>query len=304
MDKSFLLFFLKKEVLVYGFSVCLLGRLPTESTGVMDALTALRLQIEWGADEALAEAPVDRLAARAVPRPVPAPASASPQTAPPRTPAPRGAATTVRVTPAAAQAAESIAAAAQTRDELRAALAAFDGCPLSATATNLVFADGNPAAGLMLVGEGPGAEEDRAGKPFVGPSGQLLDRMLASIGLDRTQLVITNLIPWRPPGNRNPTDNEVLVCLPFLLRHIALVRPRRLVLLGALATRALTGNATGITRLRGRWVEVTIPGLPQPVPALPMLHPAYLLRTAGAKRLAWLDLVQLRCVLDSDAANF
>ena len=201
---------------------------------------------------------------------------------------------------AAALRAQAAADAAHTLAELRAALAAFDGCPLAATATNLVFADGNPEAGLMLVGEGPGAEEDRAGRPFVGPSGQFLDRMLASIGLDRTQLLITNLIPWRPPGNRNPTDTEVLTCLPFLLRHIALVRPRRLVLLGALATRALTGGVTGITRMRGRWVEVTIPGLAAPVPALPMLHPAYLLRSPGAKRLAWADLVALRRTLDAD----
>jgi len=197
-----------------------------------------------------------------------------------------------------------VAGAARTLAELRTALAGFDGCPLAATATNLVFADGNPDAGLMLVGEGPGAEEDRVGKPFVGPSGQLLDRMLASIGLDRTRLLITNLIPWRPPGNRNPTDNEVLTCLPFLLRHIALVAPRRLVLLGALATRAVTGSTTGIRRMRGRWIEVTIPGLPAAVPALPMLHPAYLLRTAGAKRDAWADLIQLRRSLDSGVAGF
>ena len=197
--------------------------------------------------------------------------------------------------------AREIAAAANTREELRAALAAFDGCALKATATNLVFADGNPDAGLMLVGEGPGAEEDRAGLPFVGPSGQFLDRMLASIGLDRSKYLITNLIPWRPPGNRNPTDNEVLVCLPFLLRHIALVRPRRLVLLGALAMRGVAGGNTGITRMRGRWVDVTIPGLDRPVPALPMLHPAYLLRTPGAKRDAWADLLLLRRTLDADA---
>jgi len=200
--------------------------------------------------------------------------------------------------------AQQVAGAARTLAELRTALAGFDGCPLAATATNLVFADGNPDAGLMLVGEGPGAEEDRVGKPFVGPSGQLLDRMLASIGLDRTRLLITNLIPWRPPGNRNPTDNEVLTCLPFLLRHIALVAPRRLVLLGALATRAVTGSTTGIRRMRGRWIEVTIPGLPAAVPALPMLHPAYLLRTAGAKRDAWADLIQLRRSLDSGVAGF
>jgi DNA polymerase len=199
--------------------------------------------------------------------------------------------------------AREVAARAGSLAELRAAMAAFDGCPLAATATNLVFADGNPDAGLMLVGEGPGAEEDRAGKPFVGPSGRLLDRMLASIGLDRTRYLITNVIPWRPPGNRNPTDNEVLTCLPFLLRHIALARPRRLVLLGALATRAVTGSNAGIRRLRGRWIDVTIPGLPAPVPALPMLHPAYLLRTPGAKREAWADMVQLRLGLDAEVPN-
>ena len=131
----------------------------------------------------------------------------------------------------------------------------------------------------MLVGEGPGAEEDRAGLPFVGPSGQLLDRMLASIGLDRSKFLITNLIPWRPPGNRNPTDTEVLICLPFLLRHIALVQPRRLVLLGAMAAPVRYREQYGIRKLRGRWIEATIPGLDRPVPALPMLHPAYLLRT-------------------------
>jgi DNA polymerase len=269
----------------------------------MDALAALRLQIEWGADEALDEVPLDRLAAGTLPHPAPSPAAAAlaPGPATPR-PAP---ATRLPAAPAQgpARRAETVAAAARTLAELRAALAGFEGCPLAATATNLVFADGNPDAGLMLVGEGPGAEEDRAGKPFVGPSGQLLDRMLASIGLDRTQLLITNLIPWRPPGNRNPTDTEVLTCLPFLLRHIALARPRRLVLLGLLATRALTGSTAGITRMRGRWVDVPVPGLPAPVPALPMLHPAYLLRTAGAKRLAWADLILLRRTLDADLTN-
>jgi DNA polymerase len=153
----------------------------------------------------------------------------------------------------------------------------------------------------MLVGEGPGAEEDRAGVPFVGQSGQLLDRMLASIGLDRSGYLITNLIPWRPPGNRNPTDAETLICLPFLLRHIALVRPRRLVLLGAMATAAVTGSKAGIRKSRGKWLNVMIPGLDSPVATLPMLHPAYLLRTPGAKRDAWADLILLRRTLDADA---
>ncbi|GAB0112797.1 hypothetical protein AcidC75_03220 [Acidisoma sp. C75] len=195
--------------------------------------------------------------------------------------------------PAAALAA-SLAAEAHTREELRAAIARFEGCALRDTATNLVFADGNPAARIMLIGEAPGAEEDRAGLPFVGASGQLLDRMLGSIGLDRGQVLITNILPWRPPGNRAPTEGEIASCLPFLLRHIALVGPEMLVLLGATAARALTGSAEGIRRLRGRWQPLAIPGLAQPVPALPTYHPAYLLRTPLAKREAWADLLLLR----------
>jgi DNA polymerase len=267
--------------------------------GVVDELAALRWQVEIGADEAIAEAPVDRLAPQAAKAPVKGVVPAELPAAMPKPAVARAAAPTLP----AARLAEEIAAAATTRDELRAALASFDGCALAATATNLVFADGNPDSGLMLVGEGPGAEEDRAGLPFVGPSGKLLDRMLGSIGLDRTGFLITNLIPWRPPGNRNPTDAEVAICLPFLLRHIALVRPRRLVLLGAMATRAVTGSKTGIRSVRGSWRNVAISGLESPIPALPMLHPAYLLRTAGAKREAWADLVLLRRTLDRDVGG-
>ncbi len=252
----------------------------------MDAWADLRLQIEWGADEALDDQPIDRLAAPPPRVAAAAPAPAKPQPRPvPVTP------------PAPAQRASDIAASCTTLDELRAALTTFDGCPLSATATNLVFGDGNPSSGLMLVGEGPGAEEDRAGLPFVGASGQFLDRMLASIGLDRSAYYITNLIPWRPPGNRNPTDAEVVVCLPFLLRHIALVRPKLLVLLGNLSVQSVTGSKTGITRARGKWQDVEIPGIGK-VRALPMLHPAYLLRNHGAKREAWADMVALRRALD------
>lgn len=261
----------------------------------MDDLALLRLQLDWGADEALAEAPVDRLARVDV-----APVAAAPAA----TVRPSGARSPIVPPPPATGGAvgraAAIAAQAQTREELRAALAAFDGCALAATAANLVFADGNPDSGLMFVGEAPGVEEDRAGLPFVGPSGRFLDRMLASIGLDRTRFLITNLIPWRPPGNRNPTDAEVLMCLPFLHRHIALTRPRHLVLLGSLATKALTGSTAGIRSLRGKWLHLAVPGLPEPVPTLPMLHPAYLLRTAGAKRDAWADLVTLRRRLDAE----
>jgi DNA polymerase len=269
---------------------------PPGYNAAMDVLEALRLQIEWGADEALADLPLDRLAAP--PPRAPAPPPASRPAAQPTRPAPSQPA--ILAVPAMAQAerARDIAAACATLEELRAALAAFDGCPLSATATNLVFNDGNPETELMLIGEGPGADEDRAGKPFVGKSGQLLDRMLASIGLDRTKCLITNVVFWRPPGNRTPTDAEVQACLPFLYRQIALVRPKRLLLVGGLSAKVLTGNQAGILRSRGKWVQVQVPGLEAPLPALPTLHPAYLLRTPGAKREAWADLVLLRRTLD------
>lgn len=263
--------------------------------GSAQALEALRLQLAWGADEALAEAPQDRLTDRLTDRP----SSRSPPTAVPT--ALPGSGGPAGGRPAAR--AWELANRATSRSELRAAVAAFDGCALSATATSLVFADGNPDAGLVLIGEAPGAEEDRAGLPFVGPSGQLLDVMLASIGLDREKAMIVNVLPWRPPGNRTPTDEEISLCLPFLLRHLALVKPRRLVLLGALATRAVSGRTEGIRRLRGRWIDLAVPGLPRPVPALPTYHPAYLLRTPAAKREAWADLLALRRALDSDSAG-
>ncbi|MGH7076872.1 MAG: uracil-DNA glycosylase [Acetobacteraceae bacterium] len=248
----------------------------------MDVLAALRVQFAWGADEALTEVPQDRLVSGPRKRQLQeSPGPASPGT----------------LSEGRQARAWKLANSATTRDQLRSALGSFDGCALRLTSTNLVFADGNADARLVLIGEAPGAEEDRAGLPFVGPSGQLLDRMLASIGLDRTNLLITNVLPWRPPGNRSPTDQEVAACLPFLLRHLALLQPRFLVLLGSMATRSLTGTSHGISRLRGRWINVSVPGLPEPVPALPTYHPAYLLRTAGAKRDAWRDLVLLRRTL-------
>jgi DNA polymerase len=200
--------------------------------------------------------------------------------------------------PAAARAA-SAAAAAGTLDALRQAIADFDGSPLRETATNLVFADGVPESGLMFLGEAPGGDEDRLGRPFVGVSGQLLDRMLASIGLDRSRtFYISNILPWRPPGNRTPTDAEIVLFLPFVLRHIALVRPRHLVLLGGVAAKGLLRSKEGITRLRGRWHEVAVEGLGT-LPALATLHPAYLLRTPGAKRDAWSDLLLLHRTINT-----
>ena len=181
----------------------------------------------------------------------------------------------------------------ETLGELIEALAAFDGCALKKTATNLVFADGNPEARIMFVGEAPGADEDRAGKPFVGSSGQLLDRMLAWIGLDRSRFYITNIVFWRPPGNRTPTSDEVAACLPFVIRHIELVAPAILVSVGGPATETLLRRGDGISKLHGRWFDYQSPGLERPVPTFPIFHPAFLLRAPAQKRAAWRDLLVL-----------
>lgn len=271
-----------------------------EGAGVMRSeaeraalLAALRLQMEWGADEALADAPVDRTAV--------APTPARPTIATPS--APSGAGTGLAVPagapPAASHAAE-LAAAATSLEALRDAMAAFAGSPLRETATNLVFADGAPQSGLMLIGEAPGADEDRTGLPFVGVSGRLMDRMLASIGLRRERdFYVTNILPFRPPGNRTPTDGEVALFTPFLLRHVELAAPRVLVLLGGTAAKTLLRSREGITRLRGRWHEVSPRGKGgAPWPALATLHPAYLLRNPAAKKDAWHDLLLLRRRLD------
>ncbi|MCO4053125.1 MAG: uracil-DNA glycosylase [Bosea sp.] len=197
----------------------------------------------------------------------------------------------------AAGSAAMLADRARTLDELRAAMVAFEGCALKATAKNLCFADGQPGARIMLVGEAPGADEDRQGLPFVGVSGQLLDQMLAAIGLDRGQHVyIANIVPWRPPGNRTPTTQEMMVCRPFVLRQIALSAPDILVTLGGPAAQALLG-LTGIMASRGKWRSLELDG--RTIPALPTLHPAYLLRNPIAKRQAWADLRALRRALDA-----
>jgi uracil-DNA glycosylase len=182
----------------------------------------------------------------------------------------------------------ALAASARTLDELREILEKFDGCGLKATATRLVFSDGAPDARIMLVGEGPGGEEDRIGRPFVGRAGQLLDRMLSAIELDRRQVYIANVVPWRPPGNRTPTLQETAICLPFIRRQIELVTPRILVCLGASSAQTLLGPKEGITRTRGQWYDYSLGE--GAIKALPMLHPAYLLRQPAQKRAAWRDL--------------
>ena len=178
--------------------------------------------------------------------------------------------------------------------ELEAAVRAFDGCTLKKTATNTVFADGNPEARIMFIGEAPGADEDRQGKPFVGVSGQLFDRMVASIGLDRNGLYITNIVFWRPPGNRSPTSNEIGACLPFLERHIELINPDIFVPMGGPAAKTLLGVQQGITKLRGKWHTYQTTSLTVPIAVMPFFHPAYLLRSPAHKRETWHDLLSIQ----------
>jgi uracil-DNA glycosylase family 4 len=201
---------------------------------------------------------------------------------------------------AAVMAARTAARSAASLDELRAILDRFEGCALRATASKLVFADGNPAARVMFVGEAPGRDEDIEGLPFVGRSGKLLDRMTAAIGLDRASVYIANIVPWRPPGNRTPTPQESAICLPFTLRQIELADPDILVCLGNPSTQTLLNTKEGITRTRGRWFNFDT-GTRQ-IRAIPTYHPAFLLRTPLAKRLAWRDFLAIKAALARGAA--
>jgi DNA polymerase len=252
------------------------------------ALALLEWQIELGADEALADAPIDRYAAaeeaRKLAEVAPAP-KAGAQTAPAPKP---------KVDPVSV--AKDMAARVRSLDELRAAMQQFDHCELKRGARNLVFCDGHAAARVMIIGEAPGRDEDREGRPFVGRAGQLLDRMLDAIGMDRRSddpaqaVYITNVLPWRPPQNRDPKPEEIQMLLPFLRKHVALVKPDFVVLMGNISCQAGLGKR-GITRLRGQWSEA------YGTPALPMFHPAYLLRQPQAKREAWADLLSLKARL-------
>ena len=200
--------------------------------------------------------------------------------------------------------ARELAAEAADLAALKATIESFDGCNLKFTARSTVFADGNPQARIMLIGEAPGRDEDEQGLPFVGRSGQLLDKMLAAIGLDRSQVYITNIMPWRPPGNRTPTSAETDICLPFVERHIELAQPDLLVFVGGSSAKTMLRTTTGIMSLRGKWQEITIGETT--IPAMPCLHPAYLLRTPNHKALAWRDLLAIKARLsetDSQAGD-
>jgi DNA polymerase len=268
--------------------------------------------LEWyeamGVVEPVGEHPIDRLQpvpaaserrgepSRAGHDARPAPSQAAP--AAPPAPAQR---LLLRSAGSAADSAREIAAACHDLAALEAAVAAFDGCALRETALNLCFADGSPDAEVMLIGEAPGAEEDRLGKPFVGQSGKLLDKMLATIGLARQSVYITNVIYWRPPGNRSPTQAEIAACQPFLERQIELLRPKVIVFLGGISARGLLGVKEGVTKLRGRRF-VYPAGDGTRIPAMVTFHPAFLLRQPAQKRFAWRDLLTLRQRLDEERA--
>ena len=269
------------------------------------ALSALRWLLEAGADEAIADEPLNRFK---IPFPLVGDGGASklplpearlrPSPLPHREGGKLAAAEAVSLSTAPG-AARALAASCTTLAELRAAVHNFEGCELKHQARNTVFADGSPQGRIMLIGEAPGRDEDEQGLPFVGRAGKLLDRMLASIGLDRSKVYITNVLNWRPPQNRDPSPEEAAACLPFLHRHIELAEPQLLILLGAVSVRHVLGLTDGILRLRGRWEAYQSGGLGRAIPTMLTLHPAYLLRQPSAKKLAWRDFLAISEKIDA-----
>ena len=273
--------------------------MASPSDPVPNVRQLLAFYLEAGVDCALGEEPLNRLAdpdatallreaapaqpARAVPAAIPA-ARIEPAPAP----------------EAAIASARELARTAPTLEALRELLERFDGCTLKHTATRLVFADGNPKARVMFVGEAPGREEDLEGLPFVGRSGKLLDRMIAAIGLDRGKAYIANVIPWRPPGNRTPTPQETQICLPFIQRQIELVDPDILVTLGNPSTQTLLSAREGIMRSRGKWFDYDTGT--RTIRAIATFHPAYLLRSPSYKRMSWLDLRAIAKALEQPSS--
>lgn len=265
----------------------------------LSARQLLEWYLEAGVDEACApEAsnyftappytaePDAMLAPQLVPPAVQSPASAVQRAKAPAAP--------LQTPSAAMAAARALADAAQDLATLEAAVQQFEGCAIKKTAHRTVFADGNPSSGLMIIGEAPGEQEDIEGIPFCGSSGQLLDRMLAAIGLDRRTVYISNTVFWRPPGNRPPNGDEINACLPLVEKHIALVNPKLLVLAGGTATKALLKSDAAVTRMRGRFYDYANPYMTQPVQTLVTFHPSYLLRSPAQKRFAWADLLLLQ----------
>ena len=270
---------------------------------LMSSRIQLQTILKWhqlvGVDESIATEPINRFT-KAELKKAPdtyaapeIPVQTESSTTPNERPIPSVPSKTIATTQSSDEAiktAVDLATSAKSIAELRTALETFDGCALRKTATNLVFVDGNEDADILFVGEGPGAEEDRQGIPFVGASGSLLDKMIGSIGLSRGDVLISNTVFWRPPGNRTPTSQEIAACMPFVEKLIEIVRPRIIVPLGGAAAKSLLGETKGIGRLRGHWFSVETPELSQPVVATPIFHPAYLLRSPIQKCAAWNDL--------------
>ncbi len=280
----------------------------TNDMTAAEAIAHLAWLVDMGVDETTGDEPVDRFASSAErlrslqARQTATAAVATPSPLTPKVdPQPRTVQPPVS-TEQSVQESRQIALECKDLAELESALQTFDACPLKRTASNLCFADGNPGARVMFIGEAPGRDEDIQGKPFVGRSGQLLDKMLKAIGLDRSNsqgekaAFITNVIYWRPPGNRKPTENETLMCMPFVERTIELQSPDFIVCLGATPMQRLTGRTDGILKSRGKWMDVSIAG--RTIPLMATLHPAYLLRQPAQKRLAWRDFLEIRKRLD------
>jgi uracil-DNA glycosylase family 4 len=262
-----------------------------------DLESLLRWYIDQGIDESIGEEAVDRFAApapQAAPLPVQRQAPPAPTPIRPAPAAPAALRSPVPIeSPQLVEDARALAQRCNSVEELETAVRAFEGCALKRTAKNTVFADGVVGSPVMIVGEAPGADEDRLGKPFVGVSGQLMDRMFDAIGMSRERdLYITNILFWRPPGNRTPTLAEQAICMAFTRRHIELARPKVLVLAGGTAAKSVLDTTEGIMRLRGKWTSLSLDD-GSAVPTLPTFHPAYLLRTPASKRQSWSDLLSL-----------
>ena len=267
----------------------------SEAAPLLSPLDILRWHIEMDIDEVIEDQPINHYA-RA--NPLPTTSSSTLSALPPPPARPISSATVPSKQPLApgegARDAITIARDANSIEDLRERLEAFAGCALKFTATNTVFADGNPSSDLMFIGEAPGVDEDRQGLPFVGASGKLLNRILSALGQERSSVYISNILFWRPPGNRSPTAAETAACLPCVKRHIALAQPKILVFLGGSASKVMLGRAEGIMRLRGKWFEYTSDGLEAPIPAMPTFHPAFLLRHPAQKREAWQDFLTIQ----------
>ncbi|MEM9278969.1 MAG: uracil-DNA glycosylase [Pseudomonadota bacterium] len=269
-----------------------------------NVLEIMEWYVDAGVDIMLEDAPIDRFAeTETLLTKTREPKTQQPRKLPER----KAQQTPARVQPTAtmpdaetAKAARELAVSAASLEDLQKIMTGFDGCNLKRTAKTTVFADGNPASRIMFIGEAPGRDEDIQGLPFVGRAGQLLDRMLAAINLTRENAYITNVIPWRPPGNRTPTPQETEICRPFIERHIELIQPELIVMLGGSSAKTLLKTTDGIMRLRGKWTEVVTPN--STVKSMPTLHPAYLLRQPAQKRLAWQDFLQVRQFLEGLSA--